>query len=207
MIVEEFLPKSLFTLEVMAENQFPALSDGSMHACFELWLLYWFSESAVIGKNENKTSNEENRQICTEHVHWIAKKNILIAPVGSPAESKTELPVKWWKTPQLRDSLAPKCMPLVIRRDYALHYYGFIDFPSLLWFITINLDDFVSSLKFNPLLLTRLFSLTRMLFKSQQISFMLTLRSKVIHPRLKNLPKRDRNQLDLKKKIYIYIKI
>ena len=35
---------------------------------------------------------------------------------------------------------------------------------------------------------------------------MLTLRSKVIHPRLKNLPKRDRNQLDLKKKKkYIYI--
>ena len=98
-------------------------------------------------------------------------------------------------------------MPLVIRRDYALHYYGFIDFPSLLWSITINLDDFVSSLKFNPLLLTRLFSLTRMLFKSQQISFMLTLRSKVIHPRLKNLPKRDRNQLDLKKKKYIYIYI
>ena len=55
---------------------------------------------------------------------------------------------------------------------------------------------------FNPLLLTRSFSLTRMLFKSQHISFMLTLRSKVIHPRLRNLPKRDRNQL-YSKKIYI----
>ena len=103
---------------------------------------------------------------------------------------------------ELCDSLAPKCMPMVMRRDYVLHYDGFIDFPSLLWFITINLNDFVSSLIFNPLLLTRSFSLTRMLFKSQQISFMLTLRSKVIHPRLKNLPKRDRNQLNLKK-IYI----
>ena len=36
MIVEEFLPKSFFTLKVMAGNQFPALSDGSMYACFAL---------------------------------------------------------------------------------------------------------------------------------------------------------------------------
>lgn len=64
-------------------------------------------------------------------------------------------------------------------------------------FINLNLVSLLNNI--NPLPLTRSFSLTRMLFRSQQISFMLTLRSKVIHPRLKNLPNQNRNQLNLKK--------